>query len=59
MWKIDKLNYQNLTETILSNKSFWGQDLNNIPRLNVFVTVALELIEKEGVEKAYKNIILF
>lgn len=53
IWKNDNL--QAVVLESLSNKEFWDEDLSNIPGLANAMTMALECISKEGVEKGFHN----
>ncbi|SFU27551.1 tagaturonate reductase [Pustulibacterium marinum] len=44
-----------ISEKVLSNVSFWDQDLTQIKGLNGAITLALNEIEKNGIETGYNN----
>ena len=53
VWKED--NYAAVSQAVLSNLTFWDQDLTKIDGLEERITTALALIEENGVEEAYKK----
>lgn len=53
VWKED--NYAAVSKAVLSNSTFWDQDLTKIDGLEERITTALALIEENGVEEAYKK----
>lgn len=52
VWK--STSYQSVSNEILSQVSFWDQDLTKIDGLAIEVARALELIEDNGIEKAFE-----
>lgn len=53
LWQLEDLNQ--IVEHVLGNVSFWETDLNKVQGLSKAVVIALECLEKEGVENGYKN----
>ena len=47
--------YKEIAENILSEEQFWDQNLNEVPDLTQKIAEALELIDSNGVEKAYEQ----
>ena len=47
--------YKEITEEILSNESYWGQDLTKIPNLKERIAFALDCIDNRGVEAGFKS----
>ncbi len=52
-WKTE--DYAMVTQKVLSNKSFWDQDLTAVKGLSGAIAIALNEIDKNGVETGYKN----
>ena len=52
-WQLGDLN--SVVANVLANIEFWGEDLTKISGLSEALVVALEQIEKNGVEKGYAN----
>ncbi|MEH6703619.1 MAG: tagaturonate reductase [Galbibacter orientalis] len=52
-WELN--DYAETASTILSNASFWDEDLTQIEGLTTAITLALEKIETNGVEQGFKN----
>lgn len=50
-------NYNEISTLILQNKSFWDQDLTEVDNLKNEIAQALELIDEQGIEKAYSTYI--
>lgn len=50
-WSLSRLS--DTVNRILSNSSFWGNDLTKIPGLAAAILVALEEIEAKGIEKGF------
>ena len=44
-----------ITETVLGKKAFWGEDLNRIPGLKRGISMALEAIQEDGIQKGFIN----
>ena len=51
IWK--STDYNEISTLILQNKTFWDQDLTKVENLVDEISKALELIDKQGIEKAY------
>ncbi|MFD2825394.1 tagaturonate reductase [Leeuwenhoekiella polynyae] len=51
----DQGDYNAIAKRILSNTTYWDQDLTQISDLESCIAQALELIEEHGVEAAYKK----
>lgn len=45
--------YVSIAEMVLKNTAYWGEDLTAIPKLAGAVALALEFIEKDGVEEGF------
>lgn len=52
-WKADEV--ADVTHKVLSNQTFWDQDLTKVKGLSGALTIALNEIEKNGIETGYKN----
>lgn len=53
LWKSD--DYEKIARLTLQNKSFWDEDLTEIPGLTKAITIALEEIDSNGVENGFAN----
>jgi tagaturonate reductase len=53
LWKSD--DYEKIARLTLQNKSFWDQDLTEIPGLTKAITIALEEIDAKGIENGFAN----
>ncbi|OMQ10495.1 tagaturonate reductase [[Flexibacter] sp. ATCC 35103] len=53
LWKSD--DYEKIARLTLQNKSFWDEDLTEIPGLTKAITVALEEIDANGIENGFAN----
>lgn len=53
LWKSD--DYEKIARLTLQNKSFWDEDLTEIPGLTKAITIALEEIDANGVENGFAN----
>jgi len=51
LWKSD--DYEKIARLTLQNKSFWDEDLTEIPGLTKAITIALEEIDSNGVEAGF------
>lgn len=51
LWKSD--DYEKIARLTLQNKSFWDQDLTEIPGLTRAITIALEEIDANGIENGF------
>jgi tagaturonate reductase len=51
LWKSD--DYEKIARLTLQNKSFWDQDLTEIPGLTRAITIALEEIDSNGIEAGF------
>lgn len=51
LWKSD--DYEKIARLTLQNKSFWDQDLTEIPGLTKAITIALEEIDSNGIEVGF------
>ncbi|KAF2340234.1 tagaturonate reductase [Flavobacterium tistrianum] len=51
LWKSD--DYEKIARLTLQNKSFWDQDLTEIPGLTKAITIALEEIDSNGIEAGF------
>lgn len=51
LWKSD--DYEKIARLTLQNKSFWDQDLTEIPGLTKAITIALEEIDSKGIEAGF------
>lgn len=51
LWKSD--DYEKIARLTLQNKSFWDQDLTEIPGLTRAITIALEEIDSNGIETGF------
>ena len=52
-WKLKE--YKEIASAILKNVDFWGEDLTKIDSLTEAVTMALQEIDKNGIEKGFEN----
>mgnify|MGYP001826767167 CR=1 FL=1 len=53
IWKSN--NYNQIATTVLSNKTYWGEDLTKVKNLTAAISLALEEIEANGIEKGFAN----
>ncbi|MFH6998659.1 tagaturonate reductase [Flavobacterium sp. FlaQc-57] len=53
LWKSD--DYEKIARLTLQNKSFWDEDLTEIPGLTKAITIALEEIDANGIENGFAN----
>lgn len=53
LWKQDS--YDQLSKEVLSNTSFWGQDLHAVDGLTDAVSVGLNLIDTHGVKEGFEK----
>ena len=53
IWKEN--DYKTIAEKVLSNIDFWGEDLSKIKNLPEAISVALEEIDTNGIEKGFNN----
>jgi tagaturonate reductase len=51
LWKSD--DYEKIARLTLQNKSFWDEDLTEIPGLTRAITIALEEIDSNGIEAGF------
>jgi len=51
LWKSD--DYEKIARLTLQNKSFWDEDLTEIPGLTKAITIALEEIDSNGIEAGF------
>ncbi|PBJ09237.1 tagaturonate reductase [Flavobacterium sp. ACN6] len=51
LWKSD--DYEKIARLTLQNKSFWDEDLTEIPGLTKAITIALEEIDANGIEAGF------
>ncbi|WP_433831816.1 tagaturonate reductase [Flavobacterium anhuiense] len=51
LWKSD--DYEKIARLTLQNKTFWDQDLTEIPGLTRAITIALEEIDSNGIEAGF------
>lgn len=51
IWKLN--NYSDIANRALSIKAYWGEDLTEVKNLSEAVALALEEIDKNGIEKGY------
>ncbi|MCP2028661.1 tagaturonate reductase [Flavobacterium sp. HSC-32F16] len=51
LWKSD--DYEKIARLTLQNKSFWDEDLTEIPSLTKAITIALEEIDANGIEVGF------
>jgi len=54
-WKLD--DYEQITNKILGNKDFWGQDLTRIDHLSEKVSEFLEQIDNKGMQEPLKSLL--
>ncbi|GMQ60061.1 tagaturonate reductase [Vallitalea sediminicola] len=57
LWNIQKASYEIIAAAILSNKSYWDIDLTEIDGLEKLVVHYLEIIDKEGMHIAIKEVL--
>ena len=55
IWKSN--NYAQIATDVLSNETYWGEDLTKIENLTVVITHALKEIDANGIEKGFANYI--
>ncbi|MEN2398830.1 tagaturonate reductase [Flavobacterium sp. MC2016-06] len=53
LWKSD--DYEKVARLTLQNKSFWDEDLTDIPGLTKAITIALEEIDSKGIEAGFAS----
>ena len=53
IWQTETMH--DVSKKSLENMDFWGEDLTKTPHLVSKIAFALQLIEAEGVEKAFKK----
>ncbi|WP_149304026.1 tagaturonate reductase [Pareuzebyella sediminis] len=53
IWQMDS--YSSVTEAVLKKTEYWDADLTLVPNLKEAVALALEHLEKEGVQQGFKN----
>ena len=53
LWELNS--YNEIAERILAKEEFWGEDLNEVPRLKDKIVNALELIDSRGIEDGFKE----
>lgn len=53
IWKSN--NYNQIATTVLSNETYWGEDLTKVENLTAAIALALEEIEANGIEKGFAN----
>ena len=53
IWELN--NSGQIAKAVLGNQDFWGQDLNLIESLPKAITLALEEIEKSGIEQGFTH----
>ena len=47
--------YDEIANAVLSSKDYWGEDLTKVQNLSAAIVLALEEIDKNGIEKGYSN----
>ncbi|REE82129.1 tagaturonate reductase [Lutibacter oceani] len=53
IWKSN--DYNQIAKAVLSNESFWGEDLTKVEHLPEAIALALKEIEVNGIEKGFAN----
>lgn len=53
IWSLN--DYPKIAAMVLENDNFWGQDLTKIQGLKEAISIALELIDKDGIETGFAN----
>ena len=53
IWKHN--DYTTITNAVLSNEEYWGEDLTKVKNLSNAISFALEEIDTNGVEKGFEN----
>ncbi len=53
IWKSN--NYSKITNEVLSNKEYWGEDLTRVENLSNAIALGLKEIDENGVEKGFEN----
>lgn len=48
-------NYDEIANAVLSSEDYWGEDLTKVQNLSAAIFLALEEIDKNGIEKGYSN----
>lgn len=55
IWELHS--YDEISQQVLAQADFWGDDLNNVEGLHASIAKALELIDSRGIEDGYKEYI--
>ena len=55
IWQLQS--YAEIAEKVLQQSNIWGSDLNEIPNFKSAVALALENVERSGVEEGFRNYI--
>jgi tagaturonate reductase len=48
-------NYTEIANAVLSSEDYWGEDLTKVENLSTAIVLALEEMDKNGIEKGYRN----